>query len=127
MFAACSTSWRAVRQRRLLSDIAGSAVSETCRRKLAERGFVSGLNMLDAATVAGLRSRLPLLFQAEFDTGVYPDEMHWREGISREDAPREVINDTSMEFDLRLTASVSFDFQVPGTQYYIVPGITYQA
>ncbi len=46
--------------------------------------------MLDNQTVAGLQERLPLLFRGEFDTGVYPDEMHWREGISREDAPREV-------------------------------------
>lgn len=101
MLAACSTSCRAVRQRRLFSDVVGSVVSEACRRKLAEGGFVSGLNVLDAATVAGLRLRLPLLFQAEFDTGVYPDEMHWREGISRDDAPREVIDTSSMELKLR--------------------------
>ena len=91
MLAPFSTSWRAVWQCRLFSAAAGSAVSEGCRRKLAERGFVAGPSVLDAPTVAGLRLRLPLLFKAEFDTGVYPDEMHWREGISREDAPREVI------------------------------------
>ncbi|CAM9568432.1 unnamed protein product, partial [Laminaria digitata] len=84
-----------VRQRRLFSGVAGAGgvvVSEGCRRKLAEVGFVSLNGVLDAATVAGLRLRLPLLFKAEFDTGVYPDEMHWREGISRGDAPREIVN-----------------------------------
>lgn len=95
LIAVCSTSWRAVvRQRRAFSGIAGGAVvavSESCRRKLAEGGFVAGLHVLDGATVAGLQTRLPLLFRGEFDTGVFPDEMHWREGISKEDAPREVM------------------------------------
>lgn len=108
LLAARSTPLRAVRQRRLFSGIAGAGgvvVSEGCRRKLAEVGFVSLNDVLDAATVAGLRVRLPLLFKAEFDTGVYPDEMHWREGISREDAPREVMMPRAcmnMEFNLAI-------------------------
>lgn len=81
----------ASRQRRALSVLADcSAASEACKVKLADRGYVKGLRVLDEATIAGLRARLPLLFRGEFDTGVYPDEMHWREGISRQDAPREV-------------------------------------
>ncbi|CAM9606412.1 unnamed protein product, partial [Scytosiphon promiscuus] len=60
------------------------------KAKLAERGYVKGNRILDHATVESLRSMLPLLFRGEFDTGVYPDEMHWREGISKDDAPREV-------------------------------------
>lgn len=94
MLATCSTSWRAVvRRRRALSGVADvvAGVSEGCRQKLAKGGFVAGLNVLDGATVAGLQARLPLLFRGEFDTGVFPDEMHWREGISKEDAPREVM------------------------------------
>lgn len=58
--------------------------------RLAERGYLKGQQVLDEATIAGVCARLPLLFRGEFDTGVYPDEMHWREGISRDDAPREV-------------------------------------
>lgn len=51
---------------------------------------MKGERVLDDATVQSLRSRLPHLFRGECDTGVYPDEMHWREGISKDDAPREV-------------------------------------
>lgn len=75
-------------RRRAFSCFIDGAASQ----RLAERGYVKvkGLRVLDDTTVARLRVRLPLLFRGEFDTGVYPDEMHWREGISREDAPREV-------------------------------------
>lgn len=75
-----------LRQRRSFSGVVEGAASQS----LAERGYVKGLRVLDDVTVARLRVRLPLLFRGEFDTGVYPDEMHWREGISRDDAPREV-------------------------------------
>jgi len=82
----------AARQRHALSfHLAGiSSAPEGSQARLAERGYVKGLHVLDRETVVGLQKRLPLLFRGEFDTGVYPDEMHWREGISREDAPREV-------------------------------------
>ncbi|KAL7533236.1 hypothetical protein ACHAWF_004410 [Thalassiosira exigua] len=39
-----------------------------------------------------VNARLPKLFRGAFDTGVYPDEWHWREGISRPDATREMCN-----------------------------------
>lgn len=80
----------AARQQRAFSSFAGGAAPETLKAKLAERGYVKGTRILDDVTVESLRSRLPLLFRGEFETGVYPDEMHWREGISRDDAPREV-------------------------------------
>ena len=32
------------------------------------------------------------LFKGEFDTEIYPDEWHWREGISKPDAFREIVN-----------------------------------
>lgn len=35
---------------------------------------------------------IPNLFRGEFDTNIYPDEWHWREGISRMDAAREMCN-----------------------------------
>lgn len=35
---------------------------------------------------------LPDLFSGKFETGVYPDEWHWRAGISRPDATREMCN-----------------------------------
>lgn len=91
MLTACFRS-AARHQRRALSVLRADsgAFSEAHKLELADRGYVRGLRVLDEATVGGLRARLPLLFRGEFDTGVYPDEMHWREGISRQDAPREV-------------------------------------
>ncbi|CAN0294158.1 unnamed protein product [Pylaiella littoralis] len=82
-------------QRRAFSVGDGSSIeaSAGCKKiMLAERGYVKGTQLLDDATVARLRARLPLLFRGEFDTGIYPDEMHWREGISKNDAPREIVN-----------------------------------
>jgi hypothetical protein len=35
---------------------------------------------------------MPNLFRGEFDTGIYPDEWHWREGISLPSAAREMCN-----------------------------------
>ena len=35
---------------------------------------------------------MPKLFRGEFDTGIYPDEWHWREGISYPNATREMCN-----------------------------------
>ena len=32
------------------------------------------------------------LFRGEFETGIYPDEWHWREGISKPNAAREICN-----------------------------------
>lgn len=59
---------------------------------LRERGYVPLLSpgVLNERVLNRVRVRLPLLFRGEFETGVYPDEIHWREGISKEDAPREV-------------------------------------
>ncbi|CAM9554285.1 unnamed protein product [Ectocarpus sp. 6 AP-2014] len=78
-----------LKQRRFSVVVDGAA-----SQSLAERGhaYVKGLRVLDDVTIARLRARLPLLFRGEFDTGVYPDEMHWREGISMDDAPREIVN-----------------------------------
>lgn len=93
--ATMSRLWPAVRQRRhIFSAIPINAATDDDKRRLAEHGYVSfsktPFGVLDHSTVEKLRARLPLLFRGEFDTGVYPDEMHWREGISKEEAPREV-------------------------------------
>ncbi|KAF4706681.1 hypothetical protein FOZ63_031615 [Perkinsus olseni] len=39
-----------------------------------------------------LADKFPAIFRGEFDTGVFPDEWHWRAGISKESAPREIVN-----------------------------------
>ena len=61
--------------------------------KLSEKGFApTSQRLLTKETCAEVRARLPRLFRGEFDTGNYPDEWHWREGISRENAAREICN-----------------------------------
>jgi len=37
-----------------------------------------------------IQKTIPDLFRGNFDTHIYPDEWHWREGISRDDAAREM-------------------------------------
>ncbi|CAM9094980.1 unnamed protein product [Ectocarpus sp. 4 AP-2014] len=66
-----------LRKRRAFSVVVDGAASQS----FGERGYVrvKGLRVLDDVTVARLRVSLPLLFRGELDTGVYPDEMHWRE------------------------------------------------
>ena len=39
-----------------------------------------------------IKDRMPKLFRGEFETDIYPDEWHWREGISRPEAAREMCN-----------------------------------
>jgi len=39
-----------------------------------------------------LREHYAALFRGDFPRGVYPDEWHWREGISKPDAFREIVN-----------------------------------
>lgn len=39
-----------------------------------------------------VRATFEGLFRGDFDTGIYPDEWHWREGISKPDAVREIVN-----------------------------------
>ena len=35
---------------------------------------------------------MPALFRGSIETGIHPDEWHWRQGISRDDATREMCN-----------------------------------
>ena len=52
---------------------------------------------------ARLKKRLERMFSGDFETGVYPDEWHWRAGLSLPDAPREICNGWKSD---RLVASV---------------------
>lgn len=49
--------------------------------------------ILSLSTCETLKQEIiPNLFQGNFDTGIFPDEWHWRKGISRDDAAREMCN-----------------------------------
>jgi ectoine hydroxylase-related dioxygenase (phytanoyl-CoA dioxygenase family) len=55
-------------------------------------GFVVVESILSQDRIAALRERFPLLFAGRFDTGVYPDEWYWREGMSLPDVTRHMAN-----------------------------------
>mmetsp|Transcript_34253 Transcript_34253/g.82482 ORF Transcript_34253/g.82482 Transcript_34253/m.82482 type:complete len:373 (+) Transcript_34253:96-1214(+) len=47
---------------------------------------------LDETTVGNLREECDRLFNGSYETGIYPDEIHYRPGISRPDVTRELCN-----------------------------------
>lgn len=55
-------------------------------------GFVVVEGLLSDARIEALRERFPKLFAGRFDTGVYPDEWYWREGMSLPDVTRHMAN-----------------------------------
>ena len=55
-------------------------------------GFLVVENVLSAERIAHLRESFPKLFAGKFDTGVYPDEWYWRDGMSLPDITRHMAN-----------------------------------
>lgn len=49
-------------------------------------------DVLGTEDVSRLRDRFEPLFKGEFETGLYPDEWYWREGISMPEATRHMSN-----------------------------------
>lgn len=47
---------------------------------------------LDTEAVAILHAEFAALFEGHYETGIYPDEIHWRPGISKETATKEICN-----------------------------------
>ncbi len=46
----------------------------------------------DNKLISGLHGSFERCFRGEFSTGLYPDEWHWRAGISKDHAVREICN-----------------------------------
>ena len=63
-------------------------------------GFLVVENVIDDAAIEALRARFPLLFAGDFDTGVFPDEWHWREGMSLPDVTRHMGNAWKSDFTI---------------------------
>lgn len=55
-------------------------------------GFLIVERFLSEERVTALRESFPKLFAGKFDTGVYPDEWYWREGMSLPDVTRHMAN-----------------------------------
>lgn len=66
--------------------------SEAQRKAFDRDGFLIVERVLAAEQIAALRDRFEPLFRGDFETGNYPDEWHWREGVSYPDATRHMCN-----------------------------------
>ena len=62
------------------------------RERLNAFGFCILEGVLPSTVQSQLRDRFEPLFSGDFETGVFPDEWHWRKGISKESATREIVN-----------------------------------
>jgi phytanoyl-CoA hydroxylase len=65
------------------------------RQPFQEKGYVRiprDIFHLDSETVHQLRTEFDRLFQGHFETGIYPDEIHWRPALSKENVTRELCN-----------------------------------
>jgi class 3 adenylate cyclase/alpha-beta hydrolase superfamily lysophospholipase len=68
-------------------------ISPGDRGRFEADGFLVVERLLEPEHIQNLRSRFPLLFAGKFDTGVYPDEWYWREGMSLPDVTRHMANE----------------------------------
>lgn len=69
-----------------------SRLSPSARDSFGRDGFLVIEKVLDGGVIARLRESLPRIFRGDFDTGVFPDEWHWREGVSLPDVTRHMAN-----------------------------------
>lgn len=70
-----------------LSELDDSAVE-----KFWDDGFIVIERAIGVDVALSLANRFDPLFRGEFDTGIYPDEWYWREGISLPNAVRHMVN-----------------------------------
>jgi phytanoyl-CoA hydroxylase len=73
-----------------LSRLTGIGEDEIARFR--RDGFLVVERILSPERIEALRERFPLLFAGRFDTGIYPDEWYWREGMSLPDVTRHMAN-----------------------------------
>ena len=62
------------------------------RADFRRNGFCVVPHVIPPEIISALRKRFSLLFAGKFETGVFPDEWHWRAGISKPSATREIVN-----------------------------------
>jgi phytanoyl-CoA hydroxylase len=67
-------------------------LDEAAIARFRQQGFLIVERILDRDQIGALRDRFPRLFAGQFDTGVYPDEWYWREGMSLPDVTRHMAN-----------------------------------
>lgn len=77
---------------RFLSTNQYRVLDEDARKSFAKDGFVLVKDLVPYETALRLRERYECLFAGKFETGIFPDEWHWREGLSFPTAAREIVN-----------------------------------
>lgn len=68
------------------------SISDDDRLTFEKDGFLVIENVLDSALIDQLKDSFPLIFKGDFKTGCFPDEWHWREGVSLPDVTRHMAN-----------------------------------
>ena len=69
-----------------------AAISPAEIERFNEDGFLVFERVLSEDRIEALRARFPELFAGLFDTGIYPDDWYWREGMSLPDVTRHMSN-----------------------------------
>lgn len=69
-----------------------AALDESDVERFRRDGFILIERVLGDGQLSLLRESFPKLFAGRFDTGVYPDEWYWREGMSLPDVTRHMAN-----------------------------------
>jgi phytanoyl-CoA hydroxylase len=69
-----------------------ATISQADIERFRRDGFLIVERFLSEDRIAALRNRFPKLFAGTFDTGIYPDEWYWREGMSLPDVTRHMAN-----------------------------------
>lgn len=67
--------------------------------------------------LSGLKRSLADCFEGKFSTGVYPDEWHWRAGISRDSAVREICNAWKSDHTVRSVVLNAHVGEIAGRLY----------
>lgn len=69
-----------------------TSLSDADVEQFRHDGYLIVPRLLNTDRITQLRDRFPALFAGKFDTGVYPDEWYWREGMSLPDVTRHMAN-----------------------------------
>jgi len=62
------------------------------RQSFLKNGFILFDHVLPSTILPNLEHRVESLFKGQFETKIYPDEWHWRQGISFPHATKEIVN-----------------------------------
>jgi phytanoyl-CoA hydroxylase len=67
-------------------------LSKQQKERFQKDGFLIIPNFLSRQLASEAADRIERCFKGTFETGIYPDEWHWREGMSLPDITREICN-----------------------------------